>query len=149
MVIFIFSKLSFEAHIFTGVKTANLMFAISKRVSSRCVFWKLLYFWTFTNNPYGLNMNLQSSLESATQETYKIIEKSSNKALVQTFTRLDTGLRKSNYGERLRKLDLTSLKHRRRRGTRIEILKMGYNRYDPKATKGLFEISNRTKIKKE
>ena len=45
--------------------------------------------------------------------------------------------------KRLQKLDLASLEYRGRRGTMIEMFKIGYNRYDPKATKGIFELNNR------
>ena len=44
--------------------------------------------------------------------------------------------------KRLQKIDLPSLEYRGRRGTMIEMFKIGYNRYDPKATKGIFELNN-------
>ena len=58
-------------------------------------------------------------------------------------TRLVQGLQTLSYNERLKKLDLPSLEYRRRRGTMIEMFKISYNRYDPKATKGMFELNNR------
>ena len=61
------------------------------------------------------------------------------------------GLQTLSYNEKLKKLELPSLEYRRRRGTLIEIFKIGYNRHDPKATKDMFELNNRntrTKDKK-
>ena len=51
------------------------------------------------------------------------------------------GLQTLSYNERLKKLELPSLEFRRRRGTMIEMFKIGYNRYDPKATKDMFELN--------
>ena len=48
-----------------------------------------------------------------------------------------------SYNERLKKLKLPSLEYRRRRGTMIEMFKVGNNRYDPKATKDMLELNNR------
>ena len=36
-----------------------------------------------------------------------------------------------SYKEMLKKLDLPSFEYRRRRGTIIEMIKLGYNHYDP------------------
>ena len=47
-----------------------------------------------------------------------------------------------SYNERLKKLHLPSLEYCRKRGKMIETFKIGYNRYNPKATKGLFELKN-------
>ena len=66
-------------------------------------------------------------------------------------TRMVQGLLTLSCNERLKKLELPSLEYRRRRGTMIELLNIGYNRYDPKATKDMFELNNRdtrTKDKK-
>ena len=53
------------------------------------------------------------------------------------------GLHTLSYNERLKKLELPSLEYRRSRGTMIEMFKIGYNRYDPKATKNMFELKSR------
>ena len=61
------------------------------------------------------------------------------------------GLQTLSYNERLKKLELPSLEYRRRRGTMIEMFKIGYNLYDLKATKDMFELNNRdarTNVKK-
>ena len=48
-----------------------------------------------------------------------------------------------SYNERLKKLELLSFEYRRRRGRMIEMFKIGYNRYETKATKGMFELNDR------
>ena len=61
------------------------------------------------------------------------------------------GLQTLSYNERLKKLELPSLEFRRRRGTMIEMFKIGYNQYDPKATIDMFELNKgdtRTNTKK-
>ena len=61
------------------------------------------------------------------------------------------GLQTLSYNERLKKLELPSLEYRRRRGTMIEMFKIGNNLYDLKATKDMFELNNRdarTNVKK-
>ena len=53
------------------------------------------------------------------------------------------GLQTLSFNESLKKLYLPSLEYRIRRGTTIEMFKIGYNRYEPNATKGVFELNNR------
>ena len=50
-------------------------------------------------------------------------------------TRMVQGLQTLSYNERLKKLELPSLEYCRRRGTMVDMFKIGYNCYDPKLRK--------------
>ena len=58
-------------------------------------------------------------------------------------TRLVSEMKSLSYYERLKELNLSSLKYRRKRGTMIEMYKICYGLYDRNVTAGLFERNDR------
>ena len=130
------SKLSFDSHIFAKIKKASSIIAVFKKT-----FIKM-------NIPVFLNIYkgfIRPHLEFCNQTWYPRLMK--NTQLIENvqrrLTRMVQGLQTLSCNERLKKLELPSLKYRRRRGTMIELFNIGYNRYDPKTTKDMFELSNR------
>ena len=66
-----------------------------------------------------------------------------DKCIQRQDTQMVIGLQDLSYNEWLQKLDLPSFEYRRRRETMIEMFKIGYICYDPKATKETFDLSKR------
>ena len=62
------------------------------------------------------------------------------------YTKRINGLHKLSYSERLKILDLPSLKFRRKRGDMIECYKLTHNIHDPLTTKSLIQFDNREHV---
>ena len=75
---------------------------------------------------------IRPQLEFCTQAWYPRLKKNTRsiKNVQRRATRVVQRLQTLSYNENLKKLELPSPEYRRRRGTMIEMFKIGYNRYD-------------------
>ena len=130
------TKLSFGSHIFAKVKKASSVIAIFKKTFVR------MTRPVFLNIYKGL---IRPHLVHCIQVWHLLLKK--HVTLIGNVHRraiqMVIGLQDLSYNERLQKLDLTFLEYLRRRRTMIEMFKSGYNHYDPKATKEIFDLSKR------
>ena len=129
------SKLSFDSHIFAKIKKANSIIAVFKKKFIK------MTIPVFLNVYKGL---IRPHLEFCNHAWYPQLKKNTRliEHVQRRATRMVQGLQTLRYNESLMKLELSSLEYRRRRGTMIEMLKLGYNRYETKATKDMFELNN-------
>ena len=130
------SKLSFDSHIFAKVKKAESINAVFKKTFIKMTIPVLLNIYK------GL---IRPQLEFCNQAWYTRLKKNTRlmENVQRRATRMVQGLQTLSYNERLKKPDLPSHEYCRRRGTLIEMFKIGYNRYEPNATKYMFELNNR------
>ena len=126
------TKLQFEEHIHIQIKKANMMMGIIRRsfahldMETFCLLYKALV------RPH---LEYASSVWNPYKK--KLIEEIEN--VQRRATKLVPGLSNLPYEERLRKLDLPTLKFRRMRGDMIEVFKITSGKYDSSVCKDLFE----------
>ena len=87
---------------------------------------------------YSFSLILSCVIKYATHDKkkhLKFIENLKRKATGRIF-----GLHVQNYHKRMQELAVPSIEYRKERGTWIELFKIGYNSYDPKATREKPEI---------
>ena len=127
-------RLQFEEHIHIQIKKANMMMGIIRRsfahldMETFCLLYKAL-----------VRPHLEYACSVWNPYKKKLIEELEN--VQRRATKLVPGLSNLPYEERLKKLDLPTLKFRRMRGDMIEVYKITSGKYDTSVCKDLFELN--------
>jgi len=135
--IMIDSELNFSEHIHMVSKKANGIVAVIRRTftSLDCQCFNLLYkSLVRTHLEYGVTTWFPYKIKDI--ETIEKIQKRATKQVKQ--------IRHLSYSERLRKLNLPTLRYRRHRGDMIEVFKILHNIYDKEVTEGILNLSTNT-----
>ncbi len=119
--------LNFENHLTTKVKKANSMFGLLRRIFQ---FMDKDTFKPLYQSMVRVHLDYLSSVWAPYKK--KDIEKIEQ--VQRRATRQIPGLSALSYPERLKSLDIPSLKYRRLRGDMIEVHKIMHEIYDPQAT---------------
>lgn len=124
------SRLKFDQHISTKIHKANSLLGLIRRNFSNLSIPAFLLLYKSLVRPH---LEYANCVWSPYRKTYiKDIEKVQMRA-----TKLVAQVKKLSYEERLKNLDLPTLKYRRLRGDMIEVYKMLHGIYDNSTTIGL------------
>ena len=128
--------MTFETHITKKANEANGLIAVIEK--------------SFTQVTKQVFLNIYKCLIRSHLEFAKLIwhprlikHQKISENVQRRETRLVSGIKNLSYYEHLNELNLSSLEHRRKRGTMIEMYKICYGFYDRNATAGLFERNDR------
>lgn len=135
--IMIDSELNFSEHIHMVSKKANGIMAVIKRTFTclDCECFNLLYkSLVRTHLEYGVTTWFPYKMKDI--ETIEKIQKRATKQVKQ--------IRHLIYSERLKRLNLPTLRYRRHRGDMIEVYKILHNIYDKEVTTGILNLSSNT-----
>jgi hypothetical protein len=133
-------NLNFEKHVQNQVNKANKTVGLIRRT-----------FQFLDRNTFKLLFKalVRPILEYASSVwcPYKVKDINSIENVQRRATKMLPGLRDLSYEDRLRVLNLPTLKHRRLRGDLIEAYKILGGIYDTRASRGLLELSDNTRTR--
>ena len=138
--IMIDSGLNFVEHMHMVAKKANGIMAVIRRtfiyLDLRC--FNLLYKALIRPHlEYGVT----------TWFPYKVKDIEAIESVQKRATKQVKMIRHLNYSDRLRRLNLPTLRYRRHRGDMIEVYKILHNIYDVEITQGLLQLANNTRTR--